>query len=234
VQDQVEVSALGLTSQLEGLLYELKARKVLFDFGSDVASAVLTLGILGARAAKLARVAEQTAGQAKIAARLSARSATRDLAEKYATARSRLLKPALEANSKLVKATETLGETQKGRLTDGAVKVADSLVNKVVGRDEGDSVKNIRNVIKGTLIIREVMRGTATVVHSMKSVFDIILDNATPSTVAELALHLLTGESAEGSIDTQMEMIKRNTERMMQDLDERIDAIGEECSLLYG
>ena len=117
----------------------------------------MTISLKARSAAKLAVAAEKTAGHAKIAARLAARSEARDLATRFKGARGRLLKTALRDQRALHSAKQDLSKTLKDKLIDATAAAIDS------GNEGGQPwAKHAKNAWKGDNVARDVANGVLT------------------------------------------------------------------------
>ena len=218
-----------LTYELEADWNNKEADKVLFDFAGSVGTTLATIALKATSAAKLAATAEKTAGHAKIAARLAARSEARDLAKRFKDVRGRLLKTALNDQRALYGAKHEVSKALRDKFIDAGAAAVDST------HEGGPAVgKHAKNVWKGGTAARDFARGALTGVKAVGEIADILLDYLEPSVVADGYLFLTRGETTDQTYEGTRKRIEQAVAATSSMIDQRIEKYEEERALLYG
>jgi hypothetical protein len=226
---QAENNGDRLNYELEADWNNKEATKVLVDFVGSVATTLATVSLKAMSAAKLTAAAEKTAGHAKIAARLAARSEARDLATRFKNVRGRLLKTALSDQRALHNAKPELRKAIFGKGADAAATFVDS-------KNEGGPplAKHAKNALKGGAAVRDFAKGALTGVAAIGEVADILLDYLEPSVVADGYLFLTRGETTQQSYEGARKQIEQAVATTSSMIDAKIEHYEEERALLYG
>jgi hypothetical protein len=190
---------------LEGDFNRLQANRVLFDFAGDVLTALATIGLQARKAAQVAEAAERVTGRGAVAA-------------------------------------EYLAHKEKEKLSEMLVeKLVDTGLDAGVDHATEDASVHTKEGVKRTL---EAGRGTRKAIKAVRNFSlqggrflldcsEIVLDNLKVSTVADLWLKFVTGETPESSFESAQKRIGRAIANSTTQLHDKILYLAEERDLLY-
>lgn len=195
--------------RLEGQRNKHQATRVLFDLAGDVLTLVGTVGAKAAGAARQARMAAQTTGQAKVAAHYLAENAAKELSKDL-----------------------------KKELVNKGTGYALTLVDEDLGKAHKDlyvtqkkGIEAIRGV--STQPGKKLFQWETSTPKSFLDISEILLDYVQVSNVADGFLWLLTGETTGQTYEAAQKGMQDAVRSSHAMLDQKIMRITKECSLVY-